>query len=362
MDPLKLLSRSTKISAKTSKKPAQNTPSGGQNAQPQLFPAHETSTSSKKRKRDHNVPTISDEQLGGLDFFGTGSAKHARTNEDVEPAPASERLEGDTAVTEDAVSDSAMLANDLSDQDARAVLKKHKIKVTWLNPKENLKKGNRKSKSEEKVKKPKPQLFPQPLQSFRGMKQKYEVGSKLATNIEAQGYDTPTEVQLGALPLLLEEPKRYLPEDNGSDESGGREVDLLTVAPTGSGKTLAFMIPLLQKVSRLRREEKVSQESTVAIVLAPTKELAGQTVNEGRKLANGTGIKITQLRKGMRIAAAQNTGDQEQQASEQPPVKADVIVSTPGLLFSSLYESSGSGKPTVPSVRYFVLDEADVLL
>ncbi|GAB1741079.1 hypothetical protein NU219Hw_g6328t1 [Hortaea werneckii] len=362
MDPLKLLSRSTKISAKTSKKPAQNTPSSGQNTQPQLFPAHETSTSSKKRKRDHNVPTISDEQLGGLDFFGTSSAKHAKTNEDAEPMPASERPGRDTSMTEDAVSDSTTPANDLSDQDARTVLRKHKLKVTWLNPKENMKKDKRKSKSEEKVKKPKPQLFPQPLRSFRGMKQKYEVGIKLAGNIEAQGYDTPTEVQLGALPLLLEDPKRYLPEENGSDDSDGREVDLLTVAPTGSGKTLAFMIPLLQRVTRLRREEKVSQESTVAIILAPTKELAGQTVNEGRKLANGTGIKITQLRKGMRIAAAQNTGDQEQQANEQPPVKADVIVSTPGLLFSSLYESSGSGKPTVPSVRYFVLDEADVLL
>ncbi|KAI7544340.1 P-loop containing nucleoside triphosphate hydrolase protein [Hortaea werneckii] len=362
MDPLKLLSRSTKISAKTSKKPAQSTPSGGENAQPQLFPAHETSTSSKKRKRDHNTPTISDEQLGGLDFFGTGSAKHAKANEDAKPMPASERLEGDAMMTEDDVPDLTMPENDISDQDARAVLKKHKLKVTWLNPKEKAKKEKRKSKSEEKVKKPKPQLFPHPLQSFRGMKQKYEVGNKLAGNIEVQGYDTPTEVQLGALPLLLEEPKRYLPQENRSDESDGQEVDLLTVAPTGSGKTLAFMIPLLQKVSALRRAEKVSQESTVAIVLAPTKELAGQTVNEGRKLANGTGIKITQLRKGMRIAAAQNTENQEQQANEQPPVKADVIVSTPGLLFSSLYESSGSGKPTVPSVRYFVLDEADVLL
>jgi len=48
--------------------------------------------------------------------------------------------------------------------------------------------------------------------------------------VDAAGYEVPTEVQLRAIPRLLE----------------GR--DVLATAQTGTGKTAAFVLPLLQRV------------------------------------------------------------------------------------------------------------------
>ena len=138
-------------------------------------------------------------------------------------------------------------------------------------------------------------------------------------------------------------------------------IDLLTVAPTGSGKTLAFMIPLLHNILHLKHTPSALRRSTAAVVLAPTKELVQQIVNEGRKLANGTGVQITQARKGMHLAAVA-PGSDEHDAHNVDGVKADVLVSTPGLLHSLISNVGELETGMLSAVRYLVLDEADVLL
>ena len=60
--------------------------------------------------------------------------------------------------------------------------------------------------------------------------------------------------------------------------------DLLVQSPTGSGKTLAFGIPLVERLS--------PAAGTGALVLAPTRELAGQIVDELRPIAESRNLKI----------------------------------------------------------------------
>lgn len=123
------------------------------------------------------------------------------------------------------------------------------------------------------------------------------------------------------------------------------------------------------------------------IILCPTRELAHQIVNEGRKLAAGTGVKVVGFKKGMRISAEQSNdldldesnpdeemadatpaddsedsgaSDDEETAPSKTITKADILVSTPMLLLNFL--SASKPKRLLPTVRSFILDEADVLL
>src|SRR3954451_13300479 len=61
--------------------------------------------------------------------------------------------------------------------------------------------------------------------------------------------------------------------------------DLLVQSPTGSGKTLAFGMPVLERL-------EPQQGRVTALALAPTRELAGQIVDELRPLAAARNLKI----------------------------------------------------------------------
>ncbi|HEU5254282.1 MAG TPA: DEAD/DEAH box helicase [Solirubrobacterales bacterium] len=116
--------------------------------------------------------------------------------------------------------------------------------------------------------------------------------------------------------------------------------DLLVQSPTGSGKTLAFGIPMLERLSP-------EDGRGTALVLAPTRELAGQIVDELRPLAAARDLSIAAVYGGVgfgpQIKAAQ---------------KAHVIVATPGRL-EDLIER---GAVALDRVRILVLDEADRML
>jgi ATP-dependent RNA helicase RhlE len=115
--------------------------------------------------------------------------------------------------------------------------------------------------------------------------------------------------------------------------------DLLVQSPTGSGKTLAFGIPMLERLS--------PGSGVGALVLAPTRELAGQIVDELRPLAEVRGLKIAAVYGGVgfgpQIKAAQ---------------RADVLVATPGRLEDLI----ARGVVSLDKIRILVLDEADRML
>jgi ATP-dependent RNA helicase RhlE len=116
--------------------------------------------------------------------------------------------------------------------------------------------------------------------------------------------------------------------------------DLLVQSPTGSGKTLAFGIPMLERLSP-------QPGRTSALVLAPTRELAGQIVDELRSLADARDLQIAAVYGGVGF------GPQIKAAR-----RADVLVATPGRLEDLI----GRGVVSLDSVRVLVLDEADRML
>src|SRR2546421_5536363 len=59
--------------------------------------------------------------------------------------------------------------------------------------------------------------------------------------------------------------------------------DVLAKSPTGSGKTLAFGVPLVQRLARTPQPHS-------GLVLAPTRELAAQILEELEGLATACGL------------------------------------------------------------------------
>lgn len=78
--------------------------------------------------------------------------------------------------------------------------------------------------------------------------------------IDEQGYARPTPIQMQAIPVGL------------------ARRDIIGVAETGSGKTAAFLIPMLEYIRALPRKyrENVGIDGPLALILAPTRELALQ--------------------------------------------------------------------------------------
>jgi superfamily II DNA/RNA helicase len=82
----------------------------------------------------------------------------------------------------------------------------------------------------------------------------FQVSDLLKRNITHRGYITPTPIQDKAIPSIIE----------------GR--DLIGIANTGTGKTAAFLIPLINKVLKDRRQK--------ILIVTPTRELAAQIKDE----------------------------------------------------------------------------------
>jgi ATP-dependent RNA helicase RhlE len=116
--------------------------------------------------------------------------------------------------------------------------------------------------------------------------------------------------------------------------------DLLVQSPTGSGKTLAFGVPLVDRI-------KPQGKGPLALVLAPTRELAGQIVDELASLAAARQLRIAAVYGGVgfgpQIAAAR---------------RAHILVATPGRLEDLI----ARGSVSLRAVRVLVLDEADRML
>lgn len=386
MDAFRLLTRSTKLkpaATSASASASARLPSTGKAANPQLFRTAKTDKleRNKKRKREIAVEEGDGDDIVDLDFFQSSKRPAANTTAATPTVPEHDAEQDDESVDEDV----------MDDVQRRTILNSHKIKVTDLRDLEEIqtqpvplkesKKKNKKQKKEEtpalskKEQKRARRLYPQPLLSFKELRSQYKISRRLAENVAEQGFTVPTEVQLGSLPLLLGESSATT---GLSDDSS--EPDLLVVAPTGSGKTLSFLIPMINKIVR-HHHSQPDEHGILSMVVAPTKELASQIVNEGRKLVAGTGVKITLMRKGMRVVERDDEGDTnaldedsegssepeeddhaKQGRSNAPVTKSDILVTTPLMLANSLSASRTKTMASLPLVRNLVLDEADVLL
>ncbi len=116
--------------------------------------------------------------------------------------------------------------------------------------------------------------------------------------------------------------------------------DVLVQSPTGSGKTLAFGVPLVDRVAADSRRP-------AALVLAPTRELARQIVDELEMIARAKALKVAVVYGGVGI---------QPQIRSAP--KSHILVATPGRLEDLIERRAVS----LGNVQTLVLDEADRML
>ena len=116
--------------------------------------------------------------------------------------------------------------------------------------------------------------------------------------------------------------------------------DVLVKSPTGSGKTLALGIPLVERI-------EATDQRAAALVLAPTRELASQIVEEIRDIATARALSVAAVYGGV--------GFERQIKLAR---KAHIIVATPGRLEDLI----ARGAVRLDHVRILALDEADRML
>lgn len=139
------------------------------------------------------------------------------------------------------------------------------------------------------------------------------------------GFETPSDVQQKAIPILLEQ-----------------ESDLVALAQTGTGKTAAFGFPMLQKIN-------IDSRTTQGLILSPTRELCLQITNEMKLYGKYC--------KGLNVVAIYGGSSITDQARD---VKkgAQIIVATPGRMKDMISRKLVD----ISKIEYAVLDEADEML
>jgi ATP-dependent RNA helicase RhlE len=143
-----------------------------------------------------------------------------------------------------------------------------------------------------------------------------------------KNYDKPTPIQLQAIPSVL----------------SGR--DLLGIAQTGTGKTAAFMLP---SIDRLRAtDRRAGPKACRMLVLAPTRELAGQIADSARAYGQFSQMRVATVFGGTSL------GKNRQDVARG----VDVLVATPGRLIDLVEQ----GALTLREVEILVLDEADQMM
>lgn len=143
--------------------------------------------------------------------------------------------------------------------------------------------------------------------------------------LEQAGYQEPTPIQAGLIPLALD------------------EYDVVGQARTGTGKTAAFVIPILECLAP-RNEIRDPQ----ALILVPTRELAVQVRDEVTKLSYGQDVHSVALYGGKPIRGQ----------IDKLRRGAQVVVGTPGRVLDHI----GRGSLVLRDIWGAVLDEADRML
>jgi len=168
--------------------------------------------------------------------------------------------------------------------------------------------------------------IPKPLQTFDELNFPAEL--PVLDEIKKLGFPSPTAIQCQGWPMAL----------------SGR--DMIGIASTGSGKTLSFCLPAIRHIAA--QDPLQRGDGPIALVLAPTRELAVQIQQECDKFAYPCGMRSTCVYGG---------------ASKGPQIRdlqrgVEILIATPGRLIDLLE----IGKTNLQRITYLVMDEADRML
>jgi len=168
------------------------------------------------------------------------------------------------------------------------------------------------------------------------------LGELIQNNIEMSSYKVPTPVQKHAITIMRA--KR----------------DLMACAQTGSGKTAAYLLPMLSHIylnGPFRKPQTNNgngyssnrrKQYPVALVLAPTRELASQIYDEARKFVYRSCIRCCVVYGGADVGVQMRDLERG----------CHMLVATPGRLVDMIQR----GKIDLSCIRYLCLDEADRML
>ncbi|RVW40193.1 DEAD-box ATP-dependent RNA helicase 32 [Vitis vinifera] len=154
------------------------------------------------------------------------------------------------------------------------------------------------------------------------------LSQKTIDGLKKSEYVTMTEIQRASLPHSL----------------CGR--DILGAAKTGSGKTLAFLIPVLEKLYRLRWGP---EDGVGSIIISPTRELTGQLFDVLKSVG-----KYHSFSAGLLIGGRKDVGMEKEHVNE-----LNILVCTPGRLLQHMDETPNFD---CSQLQVLVLDEADRIL
>ncbi len=151
------------------------------------------------------------------------------------------------------------------------------------------------------------------------------LGDEILKAVNDMGFETPSEVQEKAIPILLNE-----------------DTDIVALAQTGTGKTAAFGFPLIEKID-------VKSRITQGLILSPTRELCLQITNELKNYSKYiSGLNVVAIYGGASIT----------EQAKQIKRGAQIIVATPGRMQDMINRKMVN----ISDIGFCVLDEADEML
>ena len=153
--------------------------------------------------------------------------------------------------------------------------------------------------------------------------EKFNLSVNAVKAIEKKGFTEFTAIQTKVIPLILD-----------------GEKDLLVQSQTGTGKTAAFAIPLIEKLTKGKKNQ--------ILILAPTRELVIQLSEEIHSLCGRKRVKIALLYGG------QSFDSQAKRLRKG----AEIVIGTPGRISDHINRKTYTTK----KIDYLILDEVDEML
>lgn len=152
--------------------------------------------------------------------------------------------------------------------------------------------------------------------------------AQILKNLKESGYETPTPIQLKAIPKVMQ------------------GFDIKASAQTGTGKTAAFLLPALERVLTPRPEGKSGPR---VLILVPTRELGLQIASQAEKYSR-------YLKKVRTVCVGGGIPLPVQIKALSRPY--EILIATPGRLIDLMDRR----KISLQNLEMLVLDEADRML